>query len=198
KEYGARTTAQLMEMEPKPVVSEWGPGGRKPIEADAAVGGVIATARQLKTKKGDRMAVFTLEDAQGGIEVLCFPDTYQKCGALIEVGGMVIVRGKLEKDDESARVLATDIAPIDTVRERIAREVAIRVRIADRQVFEALGEVFARHRGDRRVSLEIELPADARRLRVKADISGQIKVRPSSSLIAEVEQIVGQGSVSLR
>ncbi|MGE3179535.1 MAG: DNA polymerase III subunit alpha, partial [Vicinamibacterales bacterium] len=199
KEFGARTTGQLLEMEARPAANEWGPGGRKPIEADVAVGGVVATARQLKTKKGDRMAVFTLEDAQGGVEVLCFPETYQKCGSLIEVGTMVIVRGKLEKDDESARILATEIAPIETVRERIAREVAIRVKLpVDRGLFEALGEVFSRHRGDRRISFDIEIPADARRLRVKADLSSQIRVRPSSTLIAEVEQLVGQGTVSLR
>ena len=29
-----------------------------------------------KTRKGDRMAVFTLEDAQGGVEVIAFPETY--------------------------------------------------------------------------------------------------------------------------
>ena len=88
--------------------------------------------------------------------------------------------------------------PLDTVRERVAREVAIRVSAPDRRTFEALGEVFSRHRGDRRVSLELEVPVSASRLRVKADISGQIRVRPSPSLIAEVEQIVGQGAVSLR
>jgi DNA polymerase-3 subunit alpha len=169
------------------------------MEADTSVGGVIATVRQLKTKKGDRMAVFTLEDAQGGVEVLCFPDTYQKCGSLIEAGAMVLVRGKLEKDDDSARILATEIAPIETVRERIAREVAIRVKgPANRNMFETLGEIFSRHRGDRRVSFDIELPASPTPLRVRADVSSQIRVRPSSSLIAEIEQVVGQGSVSLR
>jgi hypothetical protein len=72
-------------------------------------------------------------------------------------------------------------------------------RPVDRGTFEALGEVFSRHRGDRRVCFEIELPGGtASRLRVKADVSSQIRVHPSSSLIAEVEQIVGQGSVSLR
>jgi hypothetical protein len=65
-------------------------------------------------------------------------------------------------------------------------------------VFEQLGEIFSRHRGDRRVSFEIELPASAHRLRVKADVSSQIRVRPSASLVAEVEQVVGLGSVSLR
>ena len=199
REFGARTTAELMDQEVRAANNEWGPGGRKPMEADTSVGGVIATARQLKTKKGDRMAVFTLEDAHGGVEVLCFPDTYQKCGSLIEAGTMVIVRGRLEKDDESAKILATEIAPIETVRERIAREVAIRVTgPADRHLFQTLGEIFARHRGDRRISFDIELPSASTRLRVRADVSSQIRVRPSSSLIAEIEQVVGQGSVSLR
>jgi DNA polymerase-3 subunit alpha len=198
KEFGARATGELAD-QPVTAAPEWGPGGRKPIEPDTAVGGVISTVRQLKTKKGDRMAVFTLEDAQGGVEVIAFPDAFQKCGSLIETGAMVIVRGRLERDDESMRILASDIAPIETVRERIAREVAIRVKgPADRGLFEALGEIFARHRGDRRISFEIELPASDTRLRVRADVSSQIRVHPSSSLIAEVEQIVGQGSVSLR
>ncbi|MGE3956363.1 MAG: DNA polymerase III subunit alpha [Vicinamibacterales bacterium] len=199
KEFGARTTADLVDLEPRPQQNEWGPGGRKPMEADTSIGGVIATMRPLKTKKGDRMAVFTLEDAHGSVEVLCFPDTFQKCGALVETGAMVLVRGRLEKDDESARILSTEIAPIETVRERIAREVAIRLRTpADRHTFQALGEIFSRHRGDRRVSFDLEIPSSPTRLRVRADVSSTIRVRPSSTLIAEIEQLVGQGAVSLR
>jgi len=200
REFGARSTSDLMDQQPAPARDDtWGPGGRKPIEPDTSIGGIVAACRQLKTRKGDRMAVFTLEDAQGGVEVIAFPETYQRSSSLIETGTMVLVRGKLERDDETARVLASEIVPIEAVRERIAREVAIRVRMpVDRNVFEALGEVFARHRGDRRVSFDLEVPRDPRRLRVKADLSSQIRVRPSSSLIAEVEQIVGQGSVSLR
>ena len=202
KEFGAKAIAELSET---PVSAEpadtWGPGGRKPIEPDTSVGGIIAAVRQLKTRKGDRMAVFTLEDAQANVEVIVFPETFQKSVALIETGTLVLVRGKLERDDETARVLASEIVPLDSVRERVAREVAIRVKMpADRETFEALGEVFSRHRGDRRVSFEMEVPraTSGKPLRVRADVSTQIRVRPSPTLIAEVEQIVGQGSVSLR
>ena len=199
KEFGSRTTADLADQPLAAAGNEWGPGGRKPMDADTSVGGVIATVRQLKTKKGDRMAVFTLEDSHGGVEVLCFPETFRKCGSLIEAGTMVLVRGKLERDDENARILATEIAPIEAVRERVAREVAIRVKgPADRRLFETLGEIFARHRGDRRVSFDIELSSAPTRLRVRADVSSQIRVRPSATLIAEIEQVVGQGTVSLR
>jgi len=200
KEYGARTTLELADQQPAPARDDtWGPGGRKPIEPDTSIGGIVAACRQLKTRKGDRMAVFTLEDALGGVEVIAFPETYQRAGSLIETGTMVLVRGKLERDDESVRILASEIAALDSVRERVAHEVAIRMTMpATRGVFEQLGEIFSRHRGDRRVSFEIELPAAAHRLRVKADVSSQIRVRPSASLVAEVEQVVGLGSVSLR
>jgi DNA polymerase-3 subunit alpha len=215
KDYGARTTLELADQQPAPARDDtWGPGGRKPLEPDTSIGGIVAACRQLKTRKGDRMAVFTLEDALGGVEVIAFPETYQRAASLIETGTMVLIRGKLERDDESVRILASEIAALDSVRERVAHEVAIRVTMpATRGVFEQLGEIFSRHRGDRRVSFEIELPAPldvargalsvverapTRRLRVKADVSSQIRVRPSPSLVAEVEQVVGLGSVSLR
>src|SRR5205085_10538739 len=124
----ARSTRELAEA-PVAVPREesWGPGGRKPIEADTSIGGIVATVRPLKTRKGDRMAVFTLEDSGGGVEVIAFPETFQRSASLIEVGTLVVVRGKLERDEESVRVLASEILPIDSIRERLTREVAIRL-----------------------------------------------------------------------
>jgi DNA polymerase-3 subunit alpha len=200
REFGARTTAQLAEQPANGGRADgWGPGGPKPIEPDTSIGGIVAACRQLKTRKGDRMAVFTLEDAHGNVEVIAFPEAYQRAGSLLDIGSLVLVRGKLERDDENVRVIASEISGIDALTERLAREVAIRVTTrADRAVFEALGEIFSRHRGDRRVSFVIELPASSGRLRVRADVSSHIRVRPSPALVAEVEQVVGQGAVSLR
>jgi DNA polymerase-3 subunit alpha len=200
KEIGAKSIGELAEQSPAPPRDNgWGPAGPRPIEPDTSVGGIVAAVRQLKTRKGDRMAVFTLEDAQGGVEVVVFPETFQRSASLIDTGTMVLVRGKLERDDETSRILASEILPIECVRERLAREVAIRLRApADRGALEALGEIFSRHRGDRRVSFEIETGEPPNRLRVKVDVSSQIRVRPSPTLVAEVEQVVGAGTVELR
>ncbi len=141
------------------------------------------------------MAVFTIEDAQGGVEVIAFPDTYQRSAGLIESGTLVLVRGKLERDDESVRVLASEIAPLDSVRERVTREVKIRLKAPANGIFQALLDIVSRHRGDRKVSFEVET---AGHLRVRVDVSAQIRVRPSPALIAEVEQVAGAGSVELR
>jgi DNA polymerase-3 subunit alpha len=167
-------------------------------EADLWVGGIVSGLRPLKTKKGDRMAVFMLDDVAGAVEVVVFPETFGKHGALIEADAMLLVRGKFEKDDESARLVATELMPMAALKERTTREVAIHLSVPThgRPVFEALAEVLSRHRGDRRVYLELEVPGPQTPLRVRADVAQ--RVRPSERLVNEVEQLCGAGSVELR
>ena len=153
--------------------------------------------RPLKTRKGDRMCVFMLDDKDGSLEVVVFPEAFKQCGHLGENGNMVVVKGKFEKDDDSARIVASEIMPIDLVREKLARAVAIRLSTPPhgRATFEQLWDVFAQHKGDRRVAFVID--ERDRGIRVTVDVSG-IRVRPSERLVAEVEKICGTGSVSLR
>jgi DNA polymerase-3 subunit alpha len=166
--------------------------------ADVWIGGIVNGLRPLKTKKGDRMAVFTLEDIAGGIEVVVFPETFAKHANLIAADEMVLVRGKLEKDEETARLVATELLPIAALKERTTREVAIHLSVPPhgRPTFEALAELFARHRGDRKVSLELDVKGKPNPLRVRADVAQ--RVRPSEKLVEEVEQLCGSGSVELR
>jgi DNA polymerase III subunit alpha len=165
--------------------------------ADVWVGGIVSGLRPLKTKKGDRMAVFMLDDIAGGIEVVVFPDTFGKCGHLIAADAMLLVRGKLEKDEETARIVATELQPISLLKERTTREVVIHLKASSRNTMEALAELLARHRGDRRVSLELDVKHTGDKpLRVRADVAQ--RVRPSEKLVEEVEQLCGTGSVVLR
>jgi DNA polymerase-3 subunit alpha len=165
--------------------------------ADVWVGGIVSGLRPLKTKKGDRMAVFMLDDIAGGIEVVVFPETFGKCGHLIAADAMLLVRGKLEKDEETARIVATELQPISLLKERTTREVVIHLKASSRNTMEALAELLSRHRGDRRVSLELDVKHNGDKpLRVRADVAQ--RVRPSEKLVEEVEQLCGSGSVVLR
>ena len=99
----------------------WGPGGPKPIEPDTSIGGIVAACRQLKTRKGDRMAVFTLEDAHGRRRSRRVP------------GGLPARRGARSRPARWSSCAASSSAttsrcacwrqrsaPLDSVRERLA------------------------------------------------------------------------------
>jgi DNA polymerase-3 subunit alpha len=165
--------------------------------ADVWVGGIVSGLRPLKTKKGDRMAVFTLDDIAGGVEVVVFPEAFARCGQLVEADAMLLVRGKFEKDEESARLVASELQPISLLKERTTREVVIHLNAASRAGMEALAELLSRHRGDRKVLLELDVKKHGGAgLRVRADVAQ--RVRPSEKLVEEVEQLCGAGSVVLR
>ena len=167
-------------------------------EPDVWVAGIVSGLRPLKTRKGDRMCVFMLDDVAGSLEVVVFPETFGKHGSLVEADAMVLVRGKFEKDDESARIVATELSPIAALKERTTREVVIHLsgRATGRPTFEALAELLTRHRGDRRVFLELDVKSQEKPLRVRSEVAQ--RVRPSERLVLEVEQICGAGSVELR
>ena len=206
--YGAKTTTEL---NVKRVVADDemsaalshdavpgnGGGGHKTSE-EISIGGVVSAVRALKTRKGDRMCVITLDDAGGSVEVVVFPEAFKQHGHMAEEGRMVLVKGRLERDDESTRILASEIGPVQIVTERLASSVAITLSTPrhDRQTFMKLWDVLLQHKGDRRVAIELQEPD--RHLRVKIDLNAQIRVRPSEQLVSEVERICGSGSVTLR
>jgi DNA polymerase-3 subunit alpha len=165
--------------------------------ADVWIAGIVSGLRPLKTKKGDRMAVFMADDIAGAVEVVVFPEAFAKSGHHIVADAMLLVRGKFEKDDESARIVATELQPISLLKERTTREVVIHLQVPSRNTLEALAELLSRHRGDRRVVLEVDTKKNGNpALRVRADVAQ--RVRPSEKLVEEVEQLCGAGSVVLR
>jgi DNA polymerase-3 subunit alpha len=208
REFGATSIADLgLKKDPSSHLDDseiGGPGdpangqARERVVEDISIGGIVSGLRPLKTRKGDRMSVFMLDDKDGSLEVIVFPEAFKQYGHLGENGNMVVVKGKFEHDGDAARLIASEIMPIDVLHEKLAKAVAIRLSTPphDRATFERLWDVLSQHRGDRRVAFDIE--DRERHLRVKVNVNPQIRVRPSERLVSDVEKICGQGSVSLR
>ena len=211
REFGAKSTGDInARKEPDPVAAvleetvEQGPpangNGRngQRVSEDITIGGIVSAVRALKTRKGDRMCVITLDDAQGSVEVVVFPEAFKQYGHLAEEAQMVLVKGRLERDDESTRLLAAELAPLSVVIEKLTSSVAITLSAPPhgRDTFMQLWDVLMRHKGDRRVAIELQEPD--RHIRTRIDINAQIRVRPSERLVSDVEKICGTGSVTLR
>ncbi|MCX6539461.1 MAG: DNA polymerase III subunit alpha [Acidobacteria bacterium] len=204
--FGARTIGELTAAQEKPEAQDDdehgpdGPGATHRTSEDVAVGGIVAALRPLKTKKGDRMAAFMLDDPHGTIEVVVFPDAFSKAAALLQNDAVVLVRGRFERDDETMRILASEIQPIEVVRAQVTQQVVIRLAASanDKRVLGSVSDVLARHKGECRVALEIDVLSGERDLRVRAELSGQMRVRPSDALVADLERICGPGTVTLR
>jgi DNA polymerase-3 subunit alpha len=70
---------------------------------------MVASARTINTKKGDRMAFVSLEDMQGVCDVTVFPKLYEKSSHLLYEGSIVLVRGKVDVRNDKAGIIAESI-----------------------------------------------------------------------------------------
>ena len=140
---------------------------------------------------------FTLEDLEGGAEVLVFPETYKKVAARLADDVVVLVKGRAESLDEGkSRLLATDVVPLDQARMAETRFVTIRVPLSawDRAKGERLRDILGSHRGECPVTLEMVRPGGES---VAVAPSAYFRVRADQTLRAEVEGLLGPGSVVL-
>lgn len=81
--------------------------------------GMIAGKKTLITKNGKMMAFLDLEDLYGITEIVVFPNVYERRMQLIEDGKVIAIRGKLNfKEEESPKILADDILPLEEACEK--------------------------------------------------------------------------------
>lgn len=94
--------------------------------SEVIVGGIVTTAKKIITKKDGRpMCFLTLEDFYGTIEIVVFPDLFEKCQPLFNEDQMVMVSGKLESPEERPKVIAKAAMPLQDAREKLARSVHV-------------------------------------------------------------------------
>lgn len=159
------------------------------------VAGIVTDFRKRRTKKGDPMALFALEDLTGAVETVVFPNAYVKFEPYTTADYPVLVSGRFESEDEkSFKIIASDFQPLSGIAERNAKMLCIRVQISSMSPGTAteLHRLLERHRGETGVDVELYHPSH---FRVNIQSSDFVKVRSSPELIQQIESICGPGSV---
>ena len=157
------------------------------------VGGLIRSIKELRSKKGDRMAFLTLEDTTGAIEVIVFPNLFQVCAPLLSSSEPLIIQGKYEKNETGGKIIADSVDPITEARRKFTARAHITLpaeRVA-RSVLESLKQAARRHYGTCPLLFTLHFNN-----RGEVDIEpGDLTVRPCSEFTTEVEELLGEGTV---
>ena len=179
--YGNATTGSLSE---------------KPSGFDVSIGGIVSALRVARTKKGDPMGVVQLEDWEGIVEVVVFPDTFAKTQRLLDADAPIIVRGKLDNDESTVKILASEIYPIERAAEVLSRTVTIRIDAltAPSDLAERLQPLIDEKRGSAEIIFELEFPG---RYTALVRPNPYVKIAPDREFVEFVERICGPNTVRL-
>ncbi len=184
-------------------------------EERVCVAGVTNTVRRKNSRKGERYATFNLEDREGVIEVIAWPDVYLTCEAAIVGREPVLVTGRLDagdrgsradaSDDEEAgvgfamksQIIADEILPLSEARRRRARSIDVRIRAdaIDRERIVALRDALARFPGPCRSTIRLLRPGACE---ATIELPPELSVDPCDGFRQAVEAVLGPGSMNVR
>jgi len=168
-----------------------------PDGSKVSVAGVVQAVKLKNNKSGKRYATFSLEDREGAVECIVWPEAYQKYEAAIMGDEPVVAKGKLDVDDERAQIILDELRPLAVALTDAVREVRIRTvrhRMANGEL-EQLKQLLRRHNGNALTYLHVGLDDGGEAVFLLGD---GYRVAPTETFIAEIEQLIAPDSVQLR
>jgi len=168
-------------------------------EKQAVIGGMITKIRYNLTKTGrnagSKMAVFTLQDLQGQVEVVMFPDVLNEYGDIMVEDTVVFVKGKLDYRRERPNILAAELIRLEDVREKLAAKVKIGLdaKGVTKERVAQIKSICEHHKG--RSPVYVAVRTDKGRVYAAAD--KELSVNPDLDFCRKMRQLVGEENFQL-
>ncbi len=157
------------------------------------VGGILSTVARKMTKRGDSWATATLEDLEGAVEVLFFPNCYQECAVHIAEDAVLLVRARIDKREEVPRLIALDVSVPDISEgPRGPVTITLPATRCTPPVVDRLKEVLASHPGTTEVQLQLTSAGRSTVLR----LDDRLRVSTGPAVMADLKELLGPGCVS--
>ncbi|MEM6327615.1 MAG: DNA polymerase III subunit alpha, partial [Bacteroidota bacterium] len=138
-----------------------------PHESDQTVCGILTAMERRTTKSGRPIAFLTVEDTTGAAEVVCFAQTLERFGHLLEVDQPMLVRGKAETSRGELKLIAKEVLPMWRVREQLVSAITLKVDadLHTEETIRQLAALCAEHKGTKKLYVELthsEMPVPVR------------------------------------
>jgi DNA polymerase-3 subunit alpha len=175
-------------------------GGVK-AKGEVVIGGLVAALKLSNTKQPrsgsthTRYAMFDLEDMDGLVRTICWPEDYARLGESIAPDAVVLVAGTIDRrvGSEETNLVVNELVPLADAWRLPVRSVTVRLVEGrhDRETIDRLAEILRRHPGEVPLRLVIER-ADGCRVLMEVDAAGTTW---TPELQRELVDLVGPGGV---
>jgi DNA polymerase-3 subunit alpha len=187
------TTAQACEMKPEP--QQFRRGGNQEPQNEISIAGVLTGLKVAKSKRsGEMYAQASLEDTVGKIELIAFPQSYEKLAEKLKIDVPVVVTGSLRGEEDSAPKLAVSkIQALEDVKLKLPESLRIKVPLhhPDSALLMKMQAVFLSAPGTGKLLLDLEEPGE-----FCAVLEPQnVMVAADRLFIDQIEELVGRGGV---
>jgi len=146
------------------------------------------------TRKGDKMGIITLEDLQGSVEVILWPEIYSQVLDLLLAEEPLLVKGEVDSEGNMPKVIAKSVFPLAQAKQHFHGRVLIHFRTPglERETLEAVKEILASHKGTNDTRLHFVFPDDKERV---VTVAEELRIRPSDEVIEQIHALLGEDAI---
>ena len=158
------------------------------------VGGAVSSVKTITTKKGEPMAFVTIEDMYGVVEIITFSSVYAVVDSLLEVGNLILIPGHLQKGENTIKILADDVIPLEKAEEILTVSIHFHLDLTgvEKETLVGLHAILKEHLGECKGHLHLRIPKQSETVIALPD---SMKLKPTSALVQEVNKFLGYNAV---
>jgi DNA polymerase-3 subunit alpha len=171
-----------------------------PDRMEVFVGGMLSNIRHLHTRKSrpgspTKYADFELEDMDGSIRCIAWPDRFAESGHMIESDAIMLLRAVVDRrgGNDSANLIVSELIPLDQLDSLLVTGVIIRVdeKLHGKEMISKVREITRGYPGSASLELLICLD-DGTRVQLKSQ-SQNVDVTPE--LRQRLDDLLGPGNL---
>jgi DNA polymerase-3 subunit alpha len=168
----------------------------KDFNSEVRLAGIIQEFKTTRTKKDEPMALFSLEDMSGRVEVVAFPEAFRKNREFLHEDMLVWLKGKFLGEGESRKIHMTHVMPLAEAFQKQAKRMVLRIFVPgmEESMLRDLKEVLEKNAGECPVFFELETPHAYRLVAQSVEVKG---VLPSEDLTKTIQNLLGEDSVCI-
>jgi DNA polymerase-3 subunit alpha len=159
------------------------------------IGGLISSLTPRFTKKKEPMAVLRLEDLDGNVEVVVYPEAYRDYKGILAQDRAIMLCGDVKREESEVRIVASEVYPLEDSPNLFTERISIHLsaaRLNDDPLMQKLRGLLEAHPGRTTVILCLQFPGGEK---VFLDTDSAYKVTCAERLIAGIEHLLGENSV---
>ena len=155
------------------------------------IGGMVTGKTVKSTKNNKMMAFIQLEDLLGTVEVIIFPNDYEKYQAELTEEAKLYIKGRVSAlEDQQAKLIAEKIIPFDKVPKEVWLQYPDKNSFIGQQ--EALYKTLAGHSGNDRVIIFCKVEKAIKKLPVSWNIKAE------EEILDQLGTVLGKENVKVR
>jgi DNA polymerase III subunit alpha len=161
---------------------------------EIAVAGLIVGSRPMRSKKGARWAIFTIQDMTGVQELLAFPESFARLENVLKPGTPLLLKARVQVEESGTRLSLQEARKLDEIVDRAnASELRLRMDLCRVQenALQQLEDLFSKAGGGASpVIFELEAQDGT-----TAVVQSQRKIRVTPDFISALERICGDEGI---